>query len=122
MIILYFIFSIIFLGLALFSFISVITFIKTFIQLKKLDELQKNVIYESLAISFLIIVAINLIQLIVSIVTPEPIAYIATTIISPGAYKGVLFSNSPLHFDSFLIDNLILGIVYYVKRKKYGLI
>ncbi|MFW8053504.1 hypothetical protein [Vagococcus fluvialis] len=115
-------FFIIFFSLGIFSLISIITLVKTFIKLKTFDELQKKAIYESLSISFLIIIAIHFIQLVVAIIAPEPFSLLAKFIISPGDYNGALFTNSPLHFDSFMIDSLILGVVYYIKRKKYGLI
>ena len=114
--------TIVFLILSLFCIISVFSLIRTFIKIRGFDELQKNTVYKSLSLSFLIIMGIHLIQLVMSILTPEPYSLLAKFIISPGSYNSALMTNSPLHFDSFLIDNIILGIVYYARRKKYGLI
>jgi len=116
------VFTLVFIFLGIFSIISIFTLIKTLIKFKTLDELQKNAVYEALSISFLIILGLHFVQLILSIFAPEPISNFAKVVVFPGAYKGALFTNSPLHFDSFMVDNLILGIVYYIKRKKYGLV
>lgn len=116
------IYVLIFSALGISIFMSVFSLIKTFFSMKKLDELQKSAVYESFALTFLIILGIHFVQLIVSILAPEPFSQVAKVIISPGDYNGALITNGPLHFDSFFVDSFILSIVYYIKRKKYGLI
>ena len=113
---------IVFMGIGVYSLISVFSLVTTFIKLNKFDELQRNAVYESLAISFLIIAGIHFLQLMISVVTPDPFSMAIKFWISPGAYKGALMTNSPLHFDSFMIDAFVLAIVYNIKRRKYGLI
>lgn len=98
---------------------SLFGLINGLISFKKNDELERKVIYETLAISFLVIMIIHFIQLIASIIAPEPFSLLAKFIISPGECKGSFFGNDPLHFDSFMIDITILGIVNYIIKKKY---
>lgn len=108
--------------IGIFSIISIFTLIKTSFNFKKLDELQKKAVYGALSTSFLIVLGLHLVQLIASVFAPEPFSIFAKVVISPGGYDSAVFTNSSLNFDSFMIDSLILGVVYYVKRKKYGLI
>lgn len=83
--------------------------------------------YESLAISFFIIAGTHLIQSILSFVTPEPFSTLVKIFISPGPYtawpyREIITNNSLIHIDSFMFDNIVLGVTYFIKRKKYGLI
>ncbi len=91
--------------------------VKVLINIQKYDELERNVVYETFAVSFSVIILVHLIQLISSF-TKFDFSYLIS---AGGFFNGGLISNGPLHMDSFMFDLVVLGVVYKLKKKKYGL-
>lgn len=111
--------SVFFWGLALYSFVGLFSLIRVLIGAHRYDELERKAIFDAFAISMMIILIINLIQLRLSFVFPVE----WKGFVSPGGfYNGGLISDSPLHFDSFLFDCSVIGICYMIRRYHYGLI
>lgn len=111
-----FIFSILVEG----SFFGAILMLKKLFQIKKMDELQKKVIYESYSISFLVILGITFIQFISSFTK-----YDISSIISPEVQNnvhGAFIGDGHFYINSFLFYCLVLCIVYFIKLVQYGMI
>lgn len=105
--------------LVIYSMASLVIACKNF---KKFDELQKKALYESFAISFLVILIVHLLQVLGSLWLPYPYSKFLQFIISTGDSKGVILTNTPLvRFDSFAFDSIVFGVTYYIKQKIYGL-
>lgn len=105
--------------LVIYSMTSLVMACKYF---KKFDELQKKALYESFAISFLVILIVHLLQVLGSVLLPHPYSKLLQCIISVGDSGGIILTNNPLlRLDSFAFDSIVFGVTYYVKRKKYGL-
>lgn len=108
---------ILFLAFGLISVASIFSLIRVLINIKKYNELEKKAVYESMAISFLIVMGIHLTQLILIIFFSDPYAELVALFISPGDVAGGFNTNYPvIHFDSFTIDFIILGSVYFFKN------
>ncbi|MFY8330582.1 hypothetical protein [Vagococcus carniphilus] len=106
--------------MSFYSFFSIISFAGTVSYLKgnQLDELQKQVVYESFAYTFLTIVGLHFIQLAAVFFRVD-----LTHIVSPGTFQGTLIGmDKGFHMDSFFFDCLILSFVYFLRKVKYGLI
>lgn len=105
--------------LVIYSMTSLVIACKDF---KKFDELQKKALYESFAISFLVILTVHLLQVLGSVLLPHPYSKFFQFLISVGDSGGIILTNNPLmRLDSFAFDSIVFGVTYYVKRKKYGL-
>lgn len=110
--------NMIFLLVGLFSLISAVQLIFTFATLPRRDELEKLAVYQSLSISMIIMMLINLIQTIVYSTIGKGIE----PIIEISSIPGNLISDDPLHFDSFLFSCFVIGVAYLILRRKYGLL
>lgn len=111
-----FIFSILVTG----SFFGAILMVKKIVQIKKMDELQQKVIYESYSISFLVILGTTFIQFISSFTK-----YDLTEIISPEVQNnvhGAFLGHGHFYINSFLFYCIVLCIVYFIKLIQYGMI
>ena len=88
----------------------------------KYDELERKVVFDSLAYSMLIIVLLHLIQYLLSYKLKKYFPNeIYIPVISAGVIKGQILGNSPLHFESFFFDLFLVSNVYSYLRYKYGL-
>ncbi len=110
------------------SMVNVFRLIKTLLKklTRQLDELEQKTVFDSLAISMLMIVGIHLIQWIIGVYThSNGIDY--TPIIAPWAYLGRLsinFSHQPffVRIDSLTFDVFVIGLVYLYMQLSYRLI
>lgn len=107
-------FSLILIGV--FSIYSVGRLFLTLILMDRYDELQKKAVYESFAITFLIILVVHLIQLTINVFEIN-----LPLIVGPGTVPGVIIGSPPLHINSFFFDSFVLAIVYFIKKKRYGI-
>lgn len=106
--------------MSFYSFFSIVSFARTVSYLKgnQLDELQKQVVYESFAYTFLTIVGLHFIQLVAVFFHVD-----LTHLVSPGTFHGsIIGMDRGFHMDSFFFDCLILSFVYFLRKVKYGLI
>lgn len=97
--------------------IALIKMVKILLSMRNYDELEKHIVSETFVISFCVIIFFHMIQLILSF-TKFDLSYLIS---AGGFYKGGIVSNSPLHIDSFLFDMGILGLVYQIRKRKYGM-
>lgn len=102
--------------ISIFSIYSVGRLFITLLLLDRYDELQKKAVYESFALTFLIILGIHFIQLNINLFDIN-----WPMIIGPGTSHGVVISGPPLHIDSFFFDSFVLAIIYFIKKKRYGI-
>lgn len=106
--------------MSFYSFFSIISFARTvsYLNGNQLDELQRQVVYESFAYTFLTIVGLHFIQLVTVFFHID-----LTHLVSPGTFKGAVIGiEENFHMDSFFFDCLILSFVYFLRKVKYGLI
>lgn len=104
-------------GIAIFSLYSVIRLFIMLLLLHRYDELQKKAVYESFALSFLIILLLHFIQLNINLFDIDwPL------LITHGNRLGIAAGNVPTpHIDSFFFDSFVLAIIYFIKKKRYGI-
>lgn len=103
--------AIIFFVVAIYVFGSIINVLLQLFKLKKADELQKRTLLDTLAVSMVIVLAINFFQLIVFSGNVEPLIS-----------SDVNTSNNGNHLDSFMMECIIISTAYGFNRLKYGLI
>ncbi|WP_137664231.1 hypothetical protein [Enterococcus hulanensis] len=109
---------IVFLGLRTYSIAGMILLIKVVVTgVYRRDQFEKKKVTDTLAMSMLVILIINLGQLLLSFKLPVDFP----GFISPGGFhNGGLITNDPLHFDSFLFDCSIFGICYGITGVRLG--
>ncbi|MBO0456755.1 hypothetical protein JZO77_08405 [Enterococcus hulanensis] len=109
---------IVFLGLRTYSIAGMILLIKVVVTgVYRRDQFEKKKVTDTLAMSMLVILIINLGQLLLSFKLPVDFP----GFISPGGFhNGGLITNAPLHFDSFLFDCSIFGICYGITGVRLG--
>ncbi|WP_086950652.1 hypothetical protein [Vagococcus fluvialis] len=112
----YYLFHFLLFGVALFSMYSVIRLFIMLLLLHRYDELQKKAVYESFALSFLIILLLHFVQLNINLFDIDwPL------LITTGNRLGIAGGNVPKpHFDSFFFDCFVLAVVYLIKKRRYG--
>ena len=103
--------------ISIFSIYSVGRLFITLLLLDRYDELQKKAVYESFALSFLIILLLHFVQLNINLFDIDwPL------LITTGNRLGIVAGNVPTpHIDSFFFDSFVLAIVYFIKKKRYGI-
>lgn len=122
------VFTIVF-GLSLFvvgiyAIIAFFSMIKTTYKLfqGKYDELERKIVFDSLAYSMVIIIVLHLIQYSLSYKLKKYFPNeIYIPVISAGVIKGQILGNSPLHFESFFFDLFLVSNIYNYLRYKYSL-
>ncbi|MGX7013933.1 hypothetical protein [Vagococcus silagei] len=100
--------------LIVFGIISTGEIVSVVFNYKKFDIDQKKVVYETLILSFVVLVLIHFIQTLISIISPQWKLFMQT-FFSP---VFPLFTNSPLHINSLFLDAMIFEIIYLIKRRK----
>ena len=116
--IIYGVFTLIFWGITLYSFIGLFSLIRIILRFYRYDELERRTVVDAFAISMGVILVVHLVQLVLSFTVPVEIV----SILSPGRYlTGGLISNDPVHVDSFLFDCAIIGLSYRLRSTRYGL-
>lgn len=105
----------------LYTFYSFGVIIKTIsnIFLNNYDELEKKAIWDSLAISMIIIVVIHLLQLVTSMFIIDYMP-IVTPVKVGEAINGVI--GGRIIFNAFFFDCFIISIIYNLNRYTFGLI
>lgn len=121
--------SVLFYGGGAYSLYAIPSLIKTLINIirKKYDELERKSVFDSLAISMLVITTLHLIQFLLGYYfnfLGKPSTYLP--IISPGIPFGSTISSLGhypyVHMDSIFLDFTIISLVFNIKRYRYGLI
>lgn len=108
-----------FLGLVIYSVAGIFSLVRILISSNRHDELEKKMVFDALAVSMMIMITVNLVQLFLSFVAPLE----WKGIVSPGlTSNGALISFSPLHIDSFLFGCLVVGISNRFRRYHFGLL
>lgn len=108
--------DIIFSCLTIYSFIGLFSVFKVLITAHRKDELEKKIIVETLAISMITILMIDLIQMILVLIMPSGFK----PWISPNS-KGFGLGRV-IHIDSFAFNCAVLGFTYMIRRYHFGLI
>ena len=103
-------------GVTIFALYSVVRLFIMLLILHRYDELQKKAVYESFALSFLIILLVHFIQLNINLFDIDwPL------LITTGNRLGIAMGNYPKpHIDSFFFDCFVLAVVYLIKKRRYG--
>lgn len=105
--------------LAMYAFFSSIFFLGKEL-LKKNDELVRKVAFDAMAMSFVLIVLLHLIQMIVRVVYFEKTGEDINLVVMPGLliYK---LEELHLHLESFGVDLGIFEICLLINRLRYRL-
>lgn len=105
--------------LSMYAFFSSIFFLGKEL-LKKNDELVRKVAFDAMAMSFVLIVLLHLIQMIVRVVYFEKTGEDINLVIMPGLliYK---LEELHLHLESFGVDLGIFAICLFINRLRYRL-
>lgn len=105
--------------LSMYAFFSSIFFLGKEL-LKKNDELVRKVAFDSMAMSFVLIVFLHLIQMIVRVVYFEKTGEDINLVVMPGLliYK---LEELHLHLESFGVDLGIFAICLLINRLRYRL-
>ena len=117
MIIINFLITMLVTALSFYGFITLFSLCKKLVFYKRLDELQKNIIFETFTVSFIIILLLHLSQFLMSLLGKD-----ISFIVSPGLYQGALIGANPFHMDSFMFDLIIISVVDVIKKVKYEVI
>lgn len=102
------------------SIVGVYFIFRNLIRIRKLDELEKQVIYETFSLSFIIILGITFVQFVFSFTSIN-----LASVISPeikNRNHGAFVGDGELYINSFFFYCFLLCIVYVIKRIKYGTI
>lgn len=112
-------FLLIFALLSMYAFFSSIFFLGKEL-LKKNDELVRKVAFDAMAMSFVVIVLLHLIQMIVRVVYFEKTGEDINLVVMPGLliYK---LEELHLHLESFGVDLGIFAICLFINRLRYRL-
>lgn len=110
------------------SVVNVFRLVKALIKklTNQLDELEQKAVFDSLAISMLLILAMHIVQFAIGVfMFSKTVDY--TPIIAPWAYIGRLsinFSNNPffVRIDNLTFDIFVIGLVYLFTQLNYRLI
>lgn len=105
--------------LSMYAFFSSIFFLGKEL-LKKNDELVRKVAFDAMAMSFVVIVLLHLIQMIVRVVYFEKTGEDINLVVMPGLliYK---LEELHLHLESFGVDLGIFAICLFINRLRYRL-
>lgn len=105
--------------LSMYAFFSSIFFLGKEL-LKKNDELVRKVAFDAMAMSFVLIVLLHLIQMIVRVVYFEKTGEDINLVVMPGLliYK---LEELHLHLESFGVDLGIFAICLFINRLRYRL-
>lgn len=103
--------------LSMYAFFSSIFFLGKEL-LKKNDELVRKVAFDAMAMSFVLIVLLHLIQMIVRVVYFEKTGEDINLVVMPGLliYK---LEELHLHLESFGVDLGIFAICLFINRLRY---
>lgn len=105
--------------LSMYAFFSSIFFLGKEL-LKKNDELVRKVAFDAMAMSFVVIVLLHLIQMIVRVVYFQKTGEDINLVVMPGLliYK---LEELHLHLESFGVDLGIFAICLFINRLRYRL-
>lgn len=105
--------------LSMYAFFSSIYFlIKE--ALKQNDELVRKIVFDSMAMSFVVVVLLHLVQMIVRVVYFQKTGEDINLVVMPGLliYK---LEDLHLHLESFGVDLGIFAICLFINRLRYRL-
>lgn len=88
--------------------------------LKKNDELVRKIVFDAMAISFVIIVLLHIVQLIIRVVHFNKTGQDINLVVTPGLAIYLLGERS-LHLEAFGVDLGIFAICLLINRLRYRL-
>lgn len=105
--------------LSIYAFISSIIFLVKEL-LRENDELVRKVTFDSMALSFVLILLLHLVQMIVRVVYFKTTGNDLNLVVTPGLSIHAL-GEKALHLESFGVDLGIFAISLFVNRLRYRL-
>ncbi|WP_313886560.1 hypothetical protein [Enterococcus hulanensis] len=88
--------------------------------LKKNDELVRKIVFDAMAMSFVIIVLLHIVQMIIRVVHFNKTGQDINLVVTPGLAIYLLGERS-LHLESFGVDLGIFAICLLINRLRYRL-
>lgn len=88
--------------------------------LKKNDELVRKIVFDAMAISFVIIVLLHIVQLVIRVVHFNKTGQDINLVVTPGLAIYLLGERS-LHLEAFGVDLGIFAICLLINRLRYRL-